>query len=182
MAIDQDSVLRTLLAERSKLLGYIASILPDEQLAEDIFQEVSVAAVRKHRQINSVTHLMGWLRKAARLSALEMRRDRRMHPMLFDTDVLDALEEQWGGEDEQSSSDQMEMLRKCLEKLGRYPRQLIELRYGEGISGAVLAERVGRKVRAVYVALNRAHRSLAECVERGLRQASYEDEKGPSHA
>lgn len=182
MAIDQDCVLRTLLAERSKLLGYIATILPDEQLAEDIFQEVSVAAVRKYRQINSVAHLMGWLRKAARISALELRRNRSTDPMLFDSEVLDALEGYWRSEDEVSASDQMEMLRKCLQKLGSYPRQLIDLRYSEGISGAVLAERVGRKVQAVYVALSRAHRTLAECVERGVRQAGYKDEKGPSHA
>lgn len=169
MAIDQDLLLRTLLAERNKLLGYIGTIIPDDHLAEDIFQEVSVAAVRKQDQIESAAHLMGWLRKAARVSALEMRRNRSVHPMVFDTAVLDALEEQWHSGDEEASSDQMEMLRKCLQKLGGYPRQLIDLRYGQGISGAALAERVGRKVQTVYVALSRAHRSLAHCVENGLK-------------
>jgi RNA polymerase sigma-70 factor len=169
LAIDQDLLLRTLLAERNKLLGYIGAIIPDEHLAEDIFQEVSVAAVRKQDQIQSAAHLMGWLRKAARVSALEMRRNRGVHPMVFDTAVLDALEGQWQSEDRESSSDQIEMLRKCLQKLGGYPRQLIELRYGEGISGAALAERVDRKVQTVYVALSRAHRSLALCVENGLK-------------
>lgn len=158
-----------LLAERNKLLGYIVSIIPDYHLAEDIFQEVSVAAVRKHQEIRSADHLMGWLRKAARLSALEMRRNRSIQPLLLDTAVLEALEGQWDEQDAKSSSYEMEILQKCLQKLRGYPRKLIDLRYREGISGAALAERVGRKVQTVYVALSRAHRTLAECVERGLR-------------
>lgn len=181
MAVDHDLVLRMLLAERNRLLGYIATIILDEHLAEDIFQEVSVAAVGKHEQIQSAAHLMGWLRKAARMSALEMRRNRRVHPLVFDTDVLDALEPEWEKEDSHSSSDEMEILRQCLQKLRGYPRQLIDLRYGEGITGAALAKRVGRKVQTVYVALSRAQRSVAQCVERGLRQSRALD-RGSSRA
>lgn len=173
LAVDQDLLVRILLTERTKLLGYIASIIPDHHLAEDVFQEVSVAAVRKHREIQSAGHLMGWLRKAARLRALEMRRDRSVHPVLLDPAVLDALEGQWDEQDAKSSSHEVEMLRKCLQKLRGYPRQLIELRYREGISGAALAERVGRKVQTVYVALSRTHRTLAVCVERGLRSLEH---------
>ena len=128
-----------------------------------------MAALRKHQEIRSAGHLMGWLRHAARLSALEMRRNRAIHPMLLDNAALDALEGQWEVEDVRSSSDEMEILRKCLEKLRAYPRKLIQLRYGEGISGAALAERVDRRIQTVYVALSRAHRSLALCVERGLK-------------
>ncbi len=141
-----------LLAERNKLLGYIATIIPDEHLAEDIFQEVSVAAVRKYEQIQSPEHLMGWLRKAARLSALKMRGK----PKSPSIGVRNRCVGRFGGamqeEDGRSSSDEMEMLQKCVQRLQGYPRQLIDLKYGEGLNGAALAERVGRKASAVYVA------------------------------
>jgi RNA polymerase sigma-70 factor (ECF subfamily) len=175
MAVDQQLVLRALLADRTKLLAYIAAIMPDEHLAEDIFQEISLLAVRKHDQIQDDAHLMAWLRKAARLSALQVRRNQTRRPMLLDAVVLDALESHWDDNARESSSDRMDMLRKCMEKLNGYPRDLIELRYGEGISGTALAERVGRKLQTVYVALSRAHRSLINCVNRGLAM------KGISH-
>lgn len=173
MAVDQQVVLRALLADRTKLLAYIAAILPDEHLAEDIYQEVSLLAVRKHEQIQDDAHLMAWLRKAARLSALQVRRNQSRRPMLLDAVVLDALESHWNDQGRESSSDRMDMLRTCLEKLKGYPRDLIELRYGEGISGKALADRVGKKVETVYVALSRAHKNLVECVNRGLAREGF---------
>jgi RNA polymerase sigma-70 factor len=173
MAVDQQVVLRALLADRTKLLAYITAIMPDEHLAEDIFQEISLLAVRKHEQIQDDTHLMAWLRKAARLSALQVRRNQSRRPMLLDGVVMDALESHWNDKAQESSSDRMDMLRKCMEKLNGYPRELIELRYGEGITGTALANRVGRKVQTVYIALSRAQKSLAECVHRGLATEDF---------
>ncbi len=51
MALEQATVVRILMAERSKLLAYIWSIVRDEHAVEDVFQEVSILAVEKCGQI-----------------------------------------------------------------------------------------------------------------------------------
>src|SRR4051794_21632754 len=45
--IDQESLVIVLLRDRVKLLAYITAIVRDNHLAEDIFQEVALLAVRK---------------------------------------------------------------------------------------------------------------------------------------
>jgi RNA polymerase sigma-70 factor (ECF subfamily) len=161
-------VVRTLLRDRTKLLAYVGVIVRDEHVAEDILQEVSLLAVRKHAQIADERHLLAWLRQAGRQLALQTLRNQRRRPKMLDQAVLDALEGHWMAQDTVQTSDRMDALRHCIEKLNDYPRRLIELRYGEGLNGAELARRVGRKVETIYVALSRAHQSLAQCVRRQL--------------
>ncbi len=172
MAVDLDTVVRTLLRNRSGLLGYIFVIIRDEHAAEDIFQEVCLLATRKHAQIDREESVLPWLRAAARTTALQKRRNQLRAPLLLDQSVLDALEPHWADADCGDATGRIDALRGCLEKLGAYPRQLIELRYGEGLSGASLAERVGRKVQTVYVALSRTHGVLSECVRRRMEASS----------
>ncbi len=83
MGLDQDTALRLLLDHRGMLLGYVNSIVRDQHLAEDVFQEVSLLVVRKHRGIPARESFPGWVRRAARLEALSaLRRKRRARQVM----------------------------------------------------------------------------------------------------
>src|SRR4051812_24664222 len=101
MAISRDTVVRLLLRERTKVLAFIYSILGDHQAAEDVFQDVSVLAIDRCGEIEGESHLLGWLRNAARFKALKARRQRRAQPVLLDDDVLDLIDGEWQRLDEQ---------------------------------------------------------------------------------
>ena len=67
-----------------------------------------------------------------------------------------------GAEREESS--QVERLRECLQRLPQHLRDLLHLRYAEGVEAETLAERSGRDGAAVRMALMRARRLLSECM------------------
>jgi RNA polymerase sigma-70 factor (ECF subfamily) len=171
MVLSRDEFYRLLLAERSILLGFIHSLVLDVHLAEDIFQNVVVAAISKHHQINDPVHLQAWLRKASRLEAMNILRKRKGHPTMdLNDSVLDLLEEQWDERGRHSGSSRLDALDGCLRKLTDKAKQLVQLRYSEGLSGARLAAAIGSNTNNVNVSLTRIHRFLQNCINASLRR------------
>jgi RNA polymerase sigma-70 factor (ECF subfamily) len=175
MALQQDIVVQLLLKHRGKLLGAIRAMVADEHLAEDIFQEVSIAAVNKCHEIVDVNHFAPWVRGAARLQALMALRNRNRLPRTLTANVLDALEIHWQKYDMQPDADTTDALRNCLERLSPYARQLIETRYTQGKRGNDLASALRRSMNTVYVALTRVHHTLRDCLR---RQFAEEESRG----
>lgn len=168
MAVQQDIVVQLLLSHRGKLLGAIRAMVFDEHLAEDIFQEVSIAAINKCHEIVDVNHLAGWVRSAARFQALVALRNRNRLPRALSEDVLNSLEAHWEQFDRQTDAEISEALRGCLDRLSPYARQLIEARYVQHKRGNDLAAALERSLNTVYVALSRVHKTLRDCLHRQL--------------
>lgn len=171
MPVTEDLVVRELWRHRIRLLAYIEVIVRDRDLAEDVFQEVGVAALTKRAEINDREHLVRWLGQAARFHGLTAARDRSRHERVFDARVLDHIEAMWQREEPAAASGSTgAALETCLGRLTGYNRKLIELRYRQGLTGSSLAEAAGRSKNTVYVALARVHKALAECVRREMSQ------------
>jgi RNA polymerase sigma-70 factor, ECF subfamily len=167
MGLDQDTALRLLLQERSMLMGYILSIVRDAHQAEDVFQNVSLLVLKKCESVDSDLAFPAWLRKTARFEALNALRKEGRGPEPLDEAVLESLEAHWRAQDSSNRSS-VGALRSCIQKLAPRARLLVDLRYGENVSGQRLAEKLAQPLNTVYVALSRLHRSLAECVRRQL--------------
>jgi RNA polymerase sigma-70 factor (ECF subfamily) len=168
MPVPQDQVVQLLLRHRGKLLGAIRAMVADEHLAEDIFQEVSVAAVNKCDEIYDVEHFGPWVRSAARLQALMALRNRNRLPRVLSDEMLDLLECHWAKFDRESDVDMSEALSQCLDRLSPYARKLIDARYVQGKKGNNLAMALKRSMNTVYVALSRVHETLRDCMKRRL--------------
>ncbi len=70
VSLSESDLVQRLLEERVRLLAYIWAIVRDSHVAEDVFQEVSLLAVRKRSEIVDQTAFPVWLRKSARFCAL----------------------------------------------------------------------------------------------------------------
>lgn len=167
MALPRERLLVLLLAHRAMLIGYITAIVREPHLAEDVFQNVALVVLKKGQQLTDETGFPIWARKVARLEAWNAVRKQRRGPEVLDAAVLDQLEAHWDATDD-GPSDRAEALRRCLQRLTPRARQLIELRYVKNMGGRELAERVGRPLNTVYVALSRTYRALASCIEARL--------------
>ncbi len=167
MGLEQDMALRLLLQERAMLMGYILSIVRDHHQAEDVFQNVSLLVLKKSDLVEDAAAFPGWLRKAARFEALNAIRKEGRGPEPLDEVVLDSLEAHWKAQDA-ATPVSVGVLRDCVQKLTPRARRLVELRYGENVSGLKLAEKFSQPLNTVYVALSRIHRALGECVRRRL--------------
>ncbi|MCG8511255.1 MAG: sigma-70 family RNA polymerase sigma factor [Rhodospirillales bacterium] len=169
MPVSHDIIIQTLMRHRAKLLGYVIVILGDEHAAEDVFQEISLAAVRKSDEIRDTDHLLAWLRQAARYKAMEIRRNQATRATLISSEVIDALESHWQDLDRENN-DQLTALRRCMKKLTPRAQELLAMRYVKGWASGRIAEHLQQKAETVYKALSRAHVALSDCVHRVLAE------------
>jgi RNA polymerase sigma-70 factor, ECF subfamily len=163
-------LVQRLLEERVRLLAYIWSIVHDSQVAEDVFQEVSMLAVRKRSEIVDAAGMPVWLRRAARFCALRALRNVKKSPMLFNNEVLDNLDRTWDESHRESTAMMAGELQACIAKLAPRSRQILALRYQEKMCGDEVANRLTMKTHSVYVALGRIHKALRDCMHRALSE------------
>jgi RNA polymerase sigma-70 factor (ECF subfamily) len=163
----QERSVSLLLSHRAMLLGYIAAIVRDPDLAEDVFQNVAIVVLDKASAVTAADGFPAWARRVARLESLTALRKRKRDPELLDQSMLDLLEDQWSAGDADPAPAR-KALRECVEALSPYARRLIHMRYVQELSGQDVAERLNRSPNTVYVALSRTYRVLADCVERRL--------------
>ncbi|QDU70533.1 sigma-70 family RNA polymerase sigma factor [Mucisphaera calidilacus] len=164
--------MRQFLGQRTALYAYIRSVLRDDHRAEDVLQNVCLVLLRKHDEIQSEDHMRKWLRTTARYESLRVIREGKTQSTGLSDEVLNALESEWDTAFEVERGETIEALKACIERLTPYAKQLITLRYHEGLTGKDLADRVGRRINTIYVALTRAHRHLSECVTYSLREST----------
>lgn len=166
MPVQSDVIVRVLMQQRAELIGYAWLVVGDPDLAEDVFQEVSVAVIRKADEINDEDHLAGWLYQAIRLQGLKVRRDRGRHAQLLSPDVLEVLADSRA--DHESESAQQVVLRECVNRLQGVTRSILEQRYGQNLKPADIAKSTGKNIQTIYKTITRAHSALRDCVKERL--------------
>lgn len=160
--------MQRLLEERVRLLAYIWAIVRDSHVAEDVFQEVSLLAVRKRSEIIDREALPVWLRKSARFCALGALRKGGKSPLLFNNEVLDSLDRTWEKQELAPNGEMAEALQQCIGRLASRAKEILALRYQDRMSGDEVAVCLKMKTQSVYVALGRIHRTLRDCMKRSL--------------
>ena len=163
MTLEADAVVQVLLRERLRIAAVATLIVRDVHAADDIFQQVVLSALEHRPQLRDADHLLAWALRAARHRAIDLARRRSLRPL--PDDVLDLLESRWGDPAGPEVSDQVEALHRCLGKLAVPSRDLLRMRYDDGLPAAVIADRLRRTVDAVYQNLSRLHRALRDCVQ-----------------
>lgn len=166
MPVQSDVIVRVLMQQRAELIGYAWLVVGDPDVAEDVFQEVSVAVIRKADEINDTDHLKGWLYNAIRLQGLKVRRDQSRRHQLLSEDVLEVLAEV--PIDTQDHSDQQVALRECVNRLQGVTRNILEMRYGQNLKPAAIAKATGKNIQAIYKTITRAHSALRDCVNQRI--------------
>ena len=169
MPIDEQHLVQILLREQPRLMAYIRSMVISRDLAEDVFQDVSLAACDSRVSIQSADSLPAWLRVVARNKAVAaIRKQKLSHAIVLDSSTLDLLESDWDRLDYGAStcgrSDQLE---RCLDQLPEKSRRLIDLKYRENLSGAQIASQTNRSINSIYMALVRIREALGRCIREG---------------
>ena len=163
-AFDRDQIVRTLVTDRAKLLAYGWAIVRNDHVAEDLYQDVLIAAMDTDTVFTNAPHLLKWSRVTMRNKALGHLRKERGRPAVLAGDVLDLIESHWESTDSVSAHEMTDALRTCLATLTPNARRLIEMRYRDGLTGVQVAKRTDRSAHTVYVALGRAYKQLGDCI------------------
>ena len=165
MFLDQDAILRILVSQRSQLTAYIWSIVRDVHITDDVFQELCLRAIKKCDEIQDESHLLAWLRTVSKNLAIDFLRKKNNQAIVFDQSVLELLESQWEEDSQVNQNETLDALRECLTALTPNAKEIIKLRYRDGLRSSEVAKKLGRKVEAIYKALTRTHRALILCIQ-----------------
>jgi len=157
-----------LLSRHERMLGaYVMTMVPQPADADDILQEAKVVMWRAFGQFTPGTSFAAWARKVCFHQVLSFRKRRHRDRLDFSEAFLTAVAD----EVEQSSErlgQREQALQGCLAKLSPDHRQVLELRYHEGLELEAMSERLGRTTTALYRLLSRLRQSLHGCITQSL--------------
>ena len=143
--------------------GFVRVHAPEPGLAEDIIQEVARQATENFDQYDPDQPFSAWLVGIARQRIVDVYRERGRRPMVFSSEIVDALSATFV-EMQRESDDRLDALRICLSKLSERHRRVIELRYSRQMTSEQIAENVGCSARAVTSMQQRIREALRQCV------------------
>jgi RNA polymerase sigma factor (sigma-70 family) len=161
-------LVQALTRHHTLIQSYAYAITRDLHLSEDVFQDVAIVVAECWEDLPTGESLVPWLRETTRRKALEaLRKQRRAAPLLPEA-LLAKLEDSFVQEEAQDDSfrDLQAALARCLGKLARVARSVVEARWGEGLSCLEIGARIGRSVQGVYAITKRSRFVLTQCLDR----------------
>jgi RNA polymerase sigma-70 factor (ECF subfamily) len=160
------------LLHRDQLFGFIMALARDLDAAEEIFQDVGVAVSRAAADNTPVQNALPWLRGLCRHRTTDYFRRRQQYRRRQNAmaEMADLVEQSFVENivDEEENRRRVSLLRQCLDKLSARARQIVDARYADHASIGAIAQRFAWQPNAVKVALSKARRTLADCVQRHI--------------
>jgi RNA polymerase sigma-70 factor (ECF subfamily) len=161
-------LIKQLLVLQPQFMGYLMAMTRSLDAAEEIFQNVAVAMLESPPQ-DEIRDFHAWAKEVVRRQALvylrtQSRNERRTR--MVDNHLLDVLCLTMDEEppEEAISRDDLDALRRCLEKAPLRMRSLLIQRYHGRSSFAQIAHAIGGSEGAVQRALSRARLALRDCL------------------
>jgi RNA polymerase sigma-70 factor (ECF subfamily) len=157
-----------LLARHERLLGaYVMTMVPQPADADDILQESKVVMWRAFDQFEPGTNFAAWARKICFHQVLAYRKRRHRDRLDFSEEFLHAVADEMEQADEHLAQRER-ALQGCLAKLIPDHRQVLELRYLQGLELEAMAAQLNRTTTALYRLLSRIRQSLHGCITQSL--------------
>ena len=168
-------ILRILMPERTKQIALAWSILRSAELSEDVYQDMLAKVFDSEFTFEGPQHLRDWSWKVLRNRCYELIRQQKYQARLLDTSVLELVDSELEERRVSQLPQRAAALRDCIQQLSERSREMIKMRYFEGLRGKQVAERLGRQPDAVYKSLQRIYVTLAQCIERKLTSSERGD-------
>ena len=158
---------------QARLRAFVARYVtrPDEVF--DIVQEGFIDAMQHLDRFDLDKDFGPWLRAICRNRMLNHFRSTKVRQTAAAALVGEALQETWGSmeDDLEDGVERVAALRRCIDKLEKTQRDLVELRYRREIPMNDLARKLGRSAAALSMALFRIRAALEKCMEKNLEHA-----------
>lgn len=157
---------------QGRIRAYFLTVTGSIADAEDLFQETACLLWEKFDQYDDAREFLPWTFGFARRVALRWRRRRQRSRILLSGESIEVFADRAVTLEQLGTDENMITLENCLNGLRDKARNLIQLRYGDGMRIKAIAERLKRSVGAVEVTLVRIRRVLRDCVEKKLARVS----------
>lgn len=156
---------------QAAIRAFLVSRINDPFEAHDLAQNVFLIAFRKLSKIDATRPIRPWLLGIAANEIRNHRRKRRAVPMGSHAEIAQLLDaEIESGNAGWESGTVFDALDRCLAGLGDRARELLRLRYEEGMDLAEIRSSLGGKHSAITMKLHRLREQLRTCIERRLEE------------
>jgi RNA polymerase sigma-70 factor (ECF subfamily) len=156
-------VVYTVLADR--LLSYLCARVRDRATAEDLVEATFLELLQKGWTIRGgAAAIKVWLFRSAHFNALDHHRrmSRRPEDLFGDPARIEAEDHARGPEELAVAADEAARVQAALACLSSEQREVLELRYGSGLSAPEIGRVLGKNDGAVRSLQHRGERSLAK--------------------
>ena len=156
------------LEHRNELFSYIRAMVRDSHEAEDLFQEIAVAVIKKGEE-EEIRNFKAWIKQVARnqLKTIIRNKSRRKNFNLPTPEMMELIDKCYLENDTPNDyfQDQYDALLECLKKVKSKVAEIIRRRFVEDESYKDIAQILQLSEEATRKASLRARAKLAECVQ-----------------
>lgn len=156
-------------AERS-IRALLLAATGDMNLVDDLMQNAAVALWKKWPEYNPDRPFRAWALGVARIEVLRWRRSVARNRIVLDVQMIDQLVDA-ADQAAEEADQRLGLLTQCLDHVQGDAREVLNLKYTDGMRARQIAEKIGKGVGAVEMILTRTRRALRECIKRKLAEA-----------
>ncbi len=168
-----DEFVALVLANQVRIRNFIRSLVSNSHDAEDLFQRTSMVLWKKFDQYEHGTSFASWAMRVAYFEICDYRKRLARAKVTFSQEVFDILAEKVAKLAEEEDDTRREALEVCLAGLSEQNRELIRMRYLEGLEVEDVAKLVDRPAKTVYRILQQVRTWLHGCIQHRIaRQPS----------
>lgn len=165
----QEAFAMQFVENQGRLYGYIATLLPHRDDAEDVLQRTSLILWQKWDDFDESRGFLPWARGIAHNEVRNFLRRHERRNVHLSEPVVEMLAAEMEND---TSDDRWTALTACLGKLQSRQRELVEQCYLGSDGVKAVAESLRTSTAAVYMRLHRVRKVLVECVNRELSAES----------
>ena len=167
---DREAIAKVVTHHQAAVRRYMARLAPDPASADDLAQEVFLAALQSLDRVNPELGIGPYLMGIARNLARMAWRDRMKRREISGDAVFEALAAQQH-ETHESPDKRLAALRNCIQRLAPRAQQTIHLHYRDEWRCNEIASQIGATAGTVRSILTRARQSLRDCIRVSLGEA-----------
>ena len=164
----KQKLIEQFLEHRNELFSYIRAMVRNTHEAENLFQEIAVAVIKKGEE-EEIHNYKAWIKQVARnqLKTIIRNKSRKKNFSLPSEEMMELLENSYLANDKPSDyfQDQYDALLECLKKINTRVAEIIKRRFVEDESYRDIAKELDLSEEAARKASLRARVKLSECVK-----------------
>jgi RNA polymerase sigma-70 factor (ECF subfamily) len=164
-----DAFVRLLGQNQRRVFLYVMALVPNWNDAEEIIQETNLVLWREFAQFALGTNFAAWACKVAFHQVLAWRKKKQRDRLEFSPAFMEAVAEE-AATAADALEERSQVLAGCIGKLPEAHRDMLKLRYSDGLAIEAIAKQLDRTVEAVYRALSRIRQTIHACVSQTLTQ------------
>jgi RNA polymerase sigma-70 factor (ECF subfamily) len=161
---DQDVFIEQLTRNQHRIFAYIATLMPNRDDAEDVFQEACLVLWKKWQEYDPRRSFFGWACGVAHNKVRNKLRTGKGVRLQLSEDVLSQIAEVRKHADELLEA-RSQFLGPCLDRLSDEQRQLLERCYLGDDSIRTIAQTMCISPAALTMRLQRIRRMVFECID-----------------